>query len=103
MTEQPPKPPPEQPRYEPEIIPPGATRDPFGSQSPFGSQGTQRIYVGRIGPLGIIMIALAVGFVVALVLVLLLGAFLLWIPIVAVLFTVGLVSALWRKYIWRAP
>lgn len=103
MTDPASKPPPEQPRYEPEIIPPGATHDPFRSRATFGSQRTQRIFVGRIGPLGIVMIALVVGFIIALVLVLLLGAFLLWIPIVGLLLAGGLISAAWRKYIRREP
>ena len=89
----------EKPRSEPEIIPPQA-----GAHSQWrdaiwisgDERGTHRIYVRRLGPIGVVLLALATGFVVALVLLLLLGALLLWIPVVAALITIAIVSALLR-------
>jgi hypothetical protein len=96
-----PKPPFEQPRSEPEIIPPGATsRARF--ETPFERIDlSQRIYVTKIGPIGIILIALAVGIVFAAVLILVLGAFLVWIPVVGLLVAAGVVSTLFRNYLRR--
>lgn len=102
MPDQTPKPPPEQPRYEPEIIPPGAAHDPSQPPPFFRAQGGSRIYVARIGPLGVFLIALAIGVAIALLLVFILGAVLLWIPIVGLLLAGGIISAAYRKYIRRA-
>lgn len=99
------KPPPRPPRFEPEIIPPGATHDPLRAP-PFGFDGfarsgfSQRIYVGRIGPFGLLMIALAIAAVFALVVVLLLGAFLLWIPIALLVLAAGVLGGA-RRYLRR--
>ncbi|NVN88466.1 MAG: hypothetical protein HXX15_20500 [Rhodopseudomonas sp.] len=97
MTDQNSKSPPQQPRSEPEIIPPGATHDPMGTRIFIDENTSQRIYVGKIGPLGVMGIGLTLAVVIAVVLVLLLGAFLLWIPIVAVLVGVGLVAGVLRN------
>jgi hypothetical protein len=75
---------PEQPRFEPEIIPP----DRSGRQSsgyPYAYTqygGARRIYVGRIGPLGMALVALFIALVVVAVFLTVVGAFLIWIPIV---------------------
>jgi len=90
--------PPEQPRSEPEIIPPGANYDPSRMRGPFDQVFSQRVYVARMGPLGFIALALTVGAVIAVVLVLLLGAFLLWIPIVGLLVGAGLVAGVIRHF-----
>jgi hypothetical protein len=89
----------EEPRSEPEIIPPQA-----GTRSQWrdavwisvDKRGTRPIYVKRLGPFGVILLALAVGLVAAFLLVLLVGALLLWIPVVAVLVTVAIISTLMR-------
>ncbi len=91
-----PKPLPRPPRAEPEIIPPGASHDPLGTRIFIDETNSQRIFVGRIGPLGFIGIALVLGVVFAVILVLLLGAFLLWIPIVGLLVAAGLVAGVLR-------
>jgi hypothetical protein len=102
MTDPTDKPKAQAPRSEPEIIPPGATHDPMGTRIFIDDTTSQRIFVGRIGPLGFIGIALALGAVFALVLVLLLGAFLLWIPIAALLLAAGLVAGVMRHFKQRA-
>jgi fatty acid desaturase len=85
---------PERPRAEPEIIPP----DRFGTRSdgrrspwatgwgPYGmgqARGTHRIYVARIGPLGIALWLVAFAALAALIFLVILGAVLIWIPVVA--------------------
>lgn len=94
MTDQPKQP--EQPRFEPEIIPPGELHDPRGTRVFIDQTTTEQIYVGKIGPFGLFMLALGIGAVIAVVLVLLLGAFLLWIPIVGLLIAAGLVAGVLR-------
>lgn len=94
---------PERPRVEPEIIPPdrsGAPRrrgptwpPPHGFAQ---SHGTQRVYVTRISPLGFALFVLAIGFLAAVFLFVLIGAALIWIPIVAVLVIIAFISRLFR-------
>jgi hypothetical protein len=43
--------------------------------------GTHRIYVARLGPVGILLLALAICIVLALIFLVLLGALLIWIPV----------------------
>jgi len=103
MTDQSSKSPPELPRSEPEIIAPGETHDPMGTRIFIDENTSQRIYVGKLGPLGFIGLALTLGAAIAVVLVLLLGAFLLWIPIVAVLVGAGLVAGVVRHLKGSGP
>src|SRR5262245_51136566 len=88
------KPPnPEDPRSEPEIIPPGhAERGRPRPRVFVGTHGAERVYVGKASPLGIILVTLIVGLLSAAILVLLLGAFLFLLPL-AVLLATGLVIA----------
>ncbi|UYO53819.1 hypothetical protein [Rhodopseudomonas palustris] len=93
--------PPERPRYEPEIIPPGQTHDPMGTRIFIDQNTTEHVFVGKVGPLGLLLMALAIGAVIAVVLVLLLGAFLLWIPVVGLLIAAGLVAGVLRPLFSR--
>ena len=89
---------------EPEIIPPGQEPadwprrrpDPWAS---FDAYGTRRIYVRRIGPAGIFLIALMIGVLAALVFVVLLGAFLIWLPLAILLLVAAIVGGLMRRYL----
>jgi len=91
---------------EPEIIPPGqeptdwprGQRDPWASFHVHGT-GTHRIYVRRIGPVGILLLAALLGTIAALVFVVMVGAFLIWIPVAILLFVAAVVGALMRRYI----
>jgi hypothetical protein len=82
--------PPEQPRSEPEIIPPDRgggrndwRRSPWNG-GPFGqSYATHRIYVRRVGPIGIAVALLAIAALVAIIMIAVVGAVLIWIPVVA--------------------
>src|SRR5580704_2686352 len=89
---------PERPRTEPEIIPPNRSGNPPWQatwQTGWGQNGNQdgawraqRIFVMRPGPLGFAVLMLALGLIVAAIVVTLIGAFLIWIPVVA-LFVAG--------------
>jgi len=95
---------PERPRVEPEIIPPGRTpRRPDWRQQtwhPFTSTAadeTHRIYVAGLGPFGIALLMLIVGVLVAVILLAVIGAVLIWIPVVALLVAVGAILRLLRR------
>jgi len=97
--------PPERPRLEPEIIPPGqAWREPDWRQRntrPDGWTvgGTQRIYVGKLGPLGFVLVLLLVCILVAVVALAVVGALLIWVPVAAVLLLIAALSGMrrWRR------
>jgi hypothetical protein len=99
-----PVPGPERPRLEPEIIPPG-DRDARarwdGSRLDFEGRGTQRIYVARLGPFGFAMVALVAALIAALALLVVVGAFVVLIPLAGALLAiavfVGLVRVFWRQ------
>jgi len=91
---------------EPEIIPPDHSRAEamHGRPDPWSSTNiytTHRIYVRRIGPLGILLAALLIGTLAAVVFVLLVGAFLIWIPVTILLFVAAVVIGLMRRYLLR--
>jgi hypothetical protein len=100
---------PERPRVEPEIIPPDRnprrsdwrqqawrrqTRQPFFSTA---ADETHRISVARLGPFGIALLMLILGVVVAVILLAVVGAFLIWIPVVVLLVAVGAILRLLRR------
>ena len=94
--------PPERPRSEPEIIPPGQAH---GRESgpvwiSYGrDDGTQRIFVARPGPFSIIIALVIVGLVLAAVVLILAGLVLFWIPVV-VLVIAAFVLAGYLRYYW---
>lgn len=94
---------PERPRLEPEIIPPararGDTEWPPRSWRPYTSAThmRQRIYVARLGPFGFALLMAIIGIVVALILLAVVGAILIWIPILALLLAAGAVFRLLRR------
>jgi hypothetical protein len=95
---------PEQPRVEPEIIPPDRTRQgvdwrqpawrPYG---PGDGNGTYRVYVGRVGPFGLAMFALALAILAAVILFAVVGAILVWIPVVALLVAAAAIFRFLRR------
>jgi|SRR6266481_7219414 len=102
-----PTPPGEKPRAEPEIIPPGG--DDRESESSavhirvfVDGGGIRNIHVSRLGPLGILVLALMIGILLAIMLVLVLGAFLIWIPLVVLVVAAAIISGLLRAY-FRQP
>jgi hypothetical protein len=90
---------PERPRLEPEIIPPERNRRESDWRQdawrPYIS--THRIYVGRLGPFGVALLMLIVGILVAVILLAVLGAILIWIPILALLLAAGVMFRLLRR------
>jgi uncharacterized protein (DUF697 family) len=73
----------ERPRSEPEIIPPG---HPDGrSMRDENHRGTERIYITSLGPFSVILLGLLTALIAALMLIVLLGTAVVWIPI-AILF-----------------
>jgi hypothetical protein len=98
---------PEKPRAEPEIIPPdrspnaGGSRGgwpPYGYDQSQGPQyGTQRVFVGRISPFGFALFMFAVGLFTAMLLLLLIGAAVIWIPVFAVLLVIAVISGFFRR------
>ena len=91
---------PERPRAEPEIIPPERDGGRGGSGWPPSSygytQGVHRVYVSRIGPIGFALLMLVVGLFAGIMLLILVGAALIWIPIVVVLILAAAISRLLR-------
>jgi hypothetical protein len=94
---------PERPRVEPEIIPPNR-RGPYdrggGWPPPNGftqMRGTHRVYIGRIGPFGFALIMLIAGLLVVVLLLILIGAALIWIPVVVALAVIAAISGLFRR------
>jgi len=104
---------PERPRAEPEIIPPGRDNGrgrPAWPQPPFGftqnhdsqsrgsqGYGSQRVFVGRIGPLGFALLLAMVGLFGAVMLLVLIGTALIWIPVIAVFLIIAAVGGLIRR------
>jgi hypothetical protein len=90
----------EQPRSEPEIIPPGQTDDPWlrgrRTWSFNGGRGNQRIYFTKLGPFSIFLLVAGIALAAALLLIVMLGAFLIWIPIVGLVIAAAMLSGLLR-------
>src|SRR5215468_5382241 len=88
----------EHPRVEPEIIPPSDVRS---RRAGWSFDGTQRVYVARVGPFGFAMVALAIAALAMLLFLLLLGAFVILIPLAGLLLAVIIAVGLFRVLIWR--
>ena len=102
---------PERPRAEPEIIPPNRRGNPPWRatwQTGWGQDGnqdgrhdaawrTQRVFVMRPGPLGFAVLMLALGLIVAAIVLTVIGAFLIWIPVVALFVAVAAVFRFLRR------
>jgi hypothetical protein len=101
MADKPSPPQSEQPRSEPEIFPPGARVRPSRTDPLAESVFVQRVYVTRLGPFGMFLLALAIGIVAVLLLVLLVGALLFWIPIVGLLIAAAIFSGALRSRFQR--
>jgi hypothetical protein len=89
------------PRSEPEILPPG--KQPYsGVWVSQAARGSYRIYVTRLGPFGIILLAAAIGAIFTLMVVLMLGFLLIWVlPLILTLFAVAVVIAFARRIFHR--
>ncbi len=94
---------PERPRLEPEIIPPERSRGdsewPPRAWRSYGSGAhiRQQIYVAKLGPFGFALLMAIIGIVAALILLAVVGAILVWIPILALLLAAGFIYRLLRR------
>ncbi len=96
---------PEKPRSEPEFLPPERKdqRGTSGQQdwtrqgSSSQAEGTYRMYVGRVSPLQMTIFAILGFLFVAAILFLFAGFLLIVIPAIAILVTISLVVAFFRK------
>ena len=88
------------PQSEPEIIPPGQQPDSDIWMSET-MRGAHRIYVRRVGPFEIILWVVIIGAILTVSVALLLGFFLIAIPVVVALIAIGIVSAVVRGYFNR--
>jgi hypothetical protein len=90
----------DRPQSEPEIIPPGQQPDSdvWVSET---ARGAHHIYVRRLGPFEIILWVVIIGAILTVSVALLLGLFLIAIPIMAALITITIVSAVVRGYFHR--
>jgi len=83
------------PSSEPEIIPPG---EPLPRTSDYADPyGAHRIYVGRIGPFGLALVILVLAILGVLLFFLVVGAVLLWIPLVGLFVAAAIVSGMLRS------
>jgi hypothetical protein len=87
---------PDKPRSEPEIIPPGEQARSRWVDGRTWSSGTQRIYVARVGPFGFAIVAFAIAIIAALVFLLVLGAFVILIPLAGLLLAAAVIASLLR-------
>jgi hypothetical protein len=82
---------------EPEIIPPGAgSRSRSGVWVAHSGYGYRRVYVSRIGPLGLIFLGVAIGALSLFAILLLVGAVLIWLPIIGLIALAAIVSSVLR-------
>jgi hypothetical protein len=98
----------ERPRSEPEIIPPDRAGRRTAKGTPqtrvfIDAHDTERVYVAKLGPLGIILAVLATGILAAVMLILLFATFLIWMPLVVFFIVGAIISGLLRTYFRRAP
>ena len=98
---------PEQPRCEPEIIPPPRGRTKAYQAGPQWFAGSERgtggggIFVARLGPWSLIGIVLLIGLITGAVLAILLGALLIAIPVVGLLIAGALIGNALRARLRR--
>lgn len=103
--------PPEQPRSEPEILPPdGRAQGPGGRRRPDPNArvfvyvdrdgNTQRVNVSTPGPFTIILVLLAVALVTAVLFAFILGALFFLIPVAAIA-VAALIGWLYARNFWR--
>ena len=93
---------PERPRSEPEIILPGDDRPRRDAPWPpnYGyneRRSTHRIYVGRIGPLGFALFMLIAALFGGVLLLALIGAALIWLPVLLVFAIIAAIAGLIRR------
>ena len=96
---------PERPRSEPEILPPdrsdaGPVRDARREHVDAAGtyDGTYRVRVVKLGPVGATLLAVAIGLASAVLLMLVLGTLLILIPVVGLIIAGAIIAVLLRGY-----
>jgi TctA family transporter len=94
---------PEPPAHEPEIIPPNRAKRRASEGAPgvrlfVDVRGARHVRVVGLGPMGAILVGLTIVLLAALILLLLVGAFLIWIPFLALFIAAAVISGLLRAY-----
>src|SRR5262245_42348546 len=101
-----PTPPVETPRAEPEIIPP-VRRSTARNQREMpvggfvGARYGERVFVGRVGPGGLMLAAAVLVLLIAAAVVFVIGALLVWIPVILMLVGAGVAWTWLRRYLAR--
>jgi hypothetical protein len=95
----------EKPRSEPEIIPPDSIGQGTTSRTRvyIDGQGIECFYIATFGLLGVVLAALMTDLLLVLIGTLVVGAFLLWIPLVIFFIGIAIVSGHLRTYFRRTP
>lgn len=91
----------EEPRLEPEIIPPGRTGGDTARMRVV--LDSERMHFMKPGPLGTILTVLIAGLLLTVMLIILLGAFLVFLPVIVLFVTAALVAGLLRVYFQPSP
>jgi hypothetical protein len=86
----------ERPRSEPEIIPPEHIESRSVKWTSF-DRSTHRIYVARLGPFSVAILLLMLATFVAILSLVLIGTFLIWIPLAVLLIAAALISGWWQR------
>jgi hypothetical protein len=92
----------EKPRSEPEIIPPDDVEHRSSRARVFlDTHGTERVYIATPGPLGVILTILMTAILFMVMLALLLGALLFWLPLVIFFIAGAIIAGFLRAYFRR--
>ena len=67
------------------------------------TRGTEHVYVARVRPLGVLLVILIVGLLLAAMLILLVSTVLIWLPFVAIVAVASIIAGLWRRYFQCLP
>jgi hypothetical protein len=92
---------PERPRSEPEILPPERPDDARMREARWerlDADGTYRLRVVKLGPVGATLLAAGIGVASAVLIVLVLGTLLILIPIVGLIVAAVIIAGLLRGY-----
>jgi hypothetical protein len=92
---------PENPRSEPEILPPPHRRQAYSPNEWYGASSTSRIFIARPGPWSIFAFALVIGLVAGATLAILLGTLLIVVPIIVLLIAGMVISGALRARLRR--
>lgn len=103
MSDQMPRP--EQPRSEPEILPPERPTAAWAHRTSMRSDGPPgegpRVYIARLGPFSMFLLLVVIGLLIAAGLVFVLGAVLVWIPVAILLAIAAVLSGFLHRFIRR--